>query len=223
MKVAVSSTGPTLDSAVDPRFGRCQCFLIVDLDDMSFEALDNASIGQQGGAGIQSAKVVVDQGVKAVLTGNVGPNAYQVLSEVGLEVITGVAGTVRDAAQQYKEGHLKPAQKPNVENHFGMGSLPPEPPSPDNRQTPATGFGTGRGMGGGGGRGMGGGRGRGCGRGIGCGRGMGPMQSTSFTDPPSSGVTGKQDLAALKEQARLLRAQMDEIQSRIKEAEKKKP
>jgi len=223
MKVAVSSTGPTLDSDVDPRFGRCQCFLIVDLDDMRFEALDNASIGQQGGAGIQAAKVVADRGVKAVLTGNVGPNAYQVLSGVDLEVITGVSGTVRDAAQQYKDGQLKPARKPNVENHFGMGTLPPEPSTPTNPQAPATAFGTGRGMGGGGGRGMGGGRGRGCGRGIGCGGGLGRGQSASSTNLPSRGVTGKEDLADLKEHARLLHAQMEEIRSRIKDLEKEKP
>ena len=70
---------------------------------------------------------------------------------------------------------------------------------------------------------MGGGRGAGCGRGIGCGRGMGRGQSASFTDLPSRDVTGKEDLADLKEHARLLRAQMEEIQSRIKGLEKEKP
>ncbi len=84
MKIAISSTGPDLDSQVDPRFGRCEYFLIVELDDMSFEALDNTSAASEGGAGIQSAKLVVDKGARAVVTGSVGPNAAKILSEAPL-------------------------------------------------------------------------------------------------------------------------------------------
>jgi len=212
MKIAVSSTGPDLESDVDPRFGRCQYFLIVDLDDMSFEPASNASIGQQGGAGIQSAKVVADKGVKAVLTGNVGPNAYQVLSGVGLEVITGVSGIVRDAALQYKEGQLRPAGKANVENHFGMGTLQPAPPSSANPQAPVPSLGAGRGMGCG--RRVGGGRG------MGCGRGMGRGQYASSTKPSSSGVTGQEELATLQQEAQDLQADLKDLEARIAEVKK---
>jgi predicted Fe-Mo cluster-binding NifX family protein len=215
MKIAVSSTGPNLDSEVDPRFGRCQYFLIVDLDDMGFEAVANGSMGQQGGAGIQSAKVVAEKGVKAVLTGNVGPNAYQVLSEVGVDVITGVSGTVREAARQYKEGRLGPARKANVADHFGMGTLQSGSPSGANPQAPVTGWGTGRGMGCG--RRMGGGRGTGCGRGAGRG------QLVSSAKASLGGGTGKEELVDLKEHARQLREQMADIQMRIKVLEKDEP
>jgi len=223
MKIAISSTGPDLDSEVDPRFGRCQYFMIVDPDDMSFEAVPNANLTQGGGVGIQSAKAVADKGAKAVLTGNVGPNAHQVLSEAGLDVITGVSGTVREAAQQYKNGQLHPTNKPNAENHAGTQAYVNQPPSPSPQQVPGIGFGTGGGMGMG--RGMGGGRGMGrgarCGRGMGGGRGMGMGRGLQDSPPMASGSksTRKEELSYLKEDAETLREQMEEIQRRIKELE----
>ena len=41
MKIAVTSTGTDLESAVDPRFGRAAYILIVDSETIAFEALDN--------------------------------------------------------------------------------------------------------------------------------------------------------------------------------------
>ena len=80
MKIAVSATGPDMDAEVDPRFGRCQYFIIVDPETMEFEAVDNESAMASGGAGISAAQMIAGKGVEAVLTGNCGPNAYQVLS-----------------------------------------------------------------------------------------------------------------------------------------------
>lgn len=76
MKVCVTATAPGLDAYVDPRFGRCQCFTIVDLDTMEFESVENPNITALGGAGIQSAQLVANRGAGVVLTGNVGPNAF---------------------------------------------------------------------------------------------------------------------------------------------------
>jgi len=169
MKIAITATEPTLEAAVDPRFGRCPYFVIVETDDMSFEAIDNASQALGQGAGIQSARFMADKGVQHVLTGNCGPNAHQTLSAAGVGVIVGCAGTVRDVAEQFKAGQLKPADQPNVPGHAGMGT--PSGPSPDSSVAPQAPAGPGGGMGMGGGRGMG--RGMGRGRGQGGGRGMG--------------------------------------------------
>ena len=122
MKIAITARGNDLDSQVDPRFGRCAAFLVVDTDSMEFEALENASAGAAGGAGIQAAQLVADRDVKAVLTGNCGPNAFRTLQAAGIEVITGVSGTVRDAAERYKAGALTSTEGPNVASHFGMGT-----------------------------------------------------------------------------------------------------
>ncbi|MDY0003503.1 MAG: NifB/NifX family molybdenum-iron cluster-binding protein [Polyangia bacterium] len=121
MKVAVSAMGATLDSAVDPRFGRAKTFLFVETDDMSFEAIENTASSLGGGAGIQSARLMAQNGVKAVLTGNCGPNAHQTLSAAGIDVIIGCSGTVLEAVTQLKAGGLVAATAPNVDSHSGMG------------------------------------------------------------------------------------------------------
>ena len=121
MKIAISATGPNLDAEVDPRFGRCPYFIIADPETMEFEAVDNSSAMAGGGAGISAAQMIIGKGVEAVLTGNCGPNAFQVLSAAGIKVMTGVPGTVQDAIQSYKTGHLQPNSQPNVPGHFGMG------------------------------------------------------------------------------------------------------
>ena len=120
MKICVTSEGKTLDAKVDPRFGRCQNFIFFDTDTGNFEVCENASAQFQGGAGIQSGQLVVSKGVKAVLTGNVGPNAHQVLSAAGISVFTGVSGTVQEAIEGYKTGKYKQADVPSVGSKFGM-------------------------------------------------------------------------------------------------------
>ena len=121
MKIAITANGSTLDADIDPRFGRCQYFIIVDPETMQFEALENSGAMSGGGAGISTAQMIVGKGVDAVLTGNCGPNAYQVLSAAGIKVITGVAGKVRDAIEGYKSGKFQASSQPNVPGHFGMG------------------------------------------------------------------------------------------------------
>jgi len=121
MKIAVSAAGPTLDVDIDPRFGRCRYFIIADPDTMEFEALDNSVAMAGGGAGIATAQTIVNKGLEAVLTGNCGPNAYQVLSSAGIKIVIGVSGRVRQAIEDYRSGKLKASSQPNVPGHFGMG------------------------------------------------------------------------------------------------------
>jgi predicted Fe-Mo cluster-binding NifX family protein len=102
MKIAVTSTGPNLEAALDPRFGRAQYLLMVDTDTFDFEALQNPNIDAGSGAGIQTAQMIAAQGVQAVLTGNCGPNASQALSAAGITVQLGAKGTVREAVERFK-------------------------------------------------------------------------------------------------------------------------
>jgi predicted Fe-Mo cluster-binding NifX family protein len=134
MKIAISASGKTLEGMIDPRFGRCQYFIFADPDTLQFEAIDNPGLMASGGAGIATAQAIASRGAEAVITGNCGPNAYQVLSAAGIKTVTGATGIVKDAIQDYKTGKYQASSQPNVPGHFGMG----------------------RGMGGGGkGRGMG--------------------------------------------------------------------
>jgi predicted Fe-Mo cluster-binding NifX family protein len=121
MKVAVSAVGSTLDAAVDPRFGRCTTFVLVETGDMSFEAVENESCRLCGGAGIQCALLMAQRDVKAVLTGDCGPNAHQTLKAAGIAVVLGCNGTVSEVVEQFKSGQLIPASAPNVPSHSGGG------------------------------------------------------------------------------------------------------
>lgn len=119
MKIAISATKPSLDAEVDARFGRCQHFIIVDPETEEFEALDNTNTMAAGGAGVSTAQVIAGKGVEAILTGNCGPNAYQVLSSSGIRVITGVSGMVKDAIEGYRSGRFLSSDSANVPDHFG--------------------------------------------------------------------------------------------------------
>ena len=123
MKIAITSSGDNLDSQMDPRFGRCQYFLIVDPDTMDFEAMLNESAMASGGAGIQAAQTIVNVGINGVITGNVGPNAFDVLSAAGIETMTGASGTVRHALELYKSGSLQSAAGATVGSHAGMSGV----------------------------------------------------------------------------------------------------
>jgi predicted Fe-Mo cluster-binding NifX family protein len=85
----VVSTGNNLDSQIDSRFGRCTYFVLVETDDMSVQAFINDSATQGGGVGIQSGQFVAPKGVKAVITGNCAPNAFQTLNASGIELYGG--------------------------------------------------------------------------------------------------------------------------------------
>ncbi len=149
MKVIVTSTGPSLDDELDPRFGRCQYFLLVDTETMRvLETISNEGMMSAGGAGIQAGQLAANKGAEAVITGNVGPNAIQTLQAAGIGVYLAPAGTVRQAIEAFKQDALKGVSSATVDAHHGMGSGSEAP------QAQAYGPGMGRGMG----RGMGMGR-----------------------------------------------------------------
>lgn len=230
MKIAVTSTGPTLDDNVEARFGRCPYFLIIDTDTMQLEAIENPNIALGGGAGIQSAQLMSEKGVMTVLTGNCGPNAFNVFGQAGIQVIVGISGPVRNAVEQFKTGSLSSASAPNVASHFGVSATPTVPTATGQPGINPMGQGVGGagfGMGGGRGMGRGGGMGRGMGRGGGMGRGMGmaaPMGMPSTG--PAAGLSENaglqnpdQELASLKQQAQILEQQKQQLNQRITQLE----
>jgi len=121
MKIAVSATGKDLNCQIDPRFGRCQYFVFIDPETMEIEALENEGLMAMGGAGVQAAQFIVKKGVKALITGNLGPNAASALSASGIKVYLVPGGTVKDVIEGYKAGTLREASGATVPPHFGMG------------------------------------------------------------------------------------------------------
>ena len=190
MKVAVSSTGQDLDSPVSPRFGRCPYYVIIDTETMAFETIPNTSMNAPSGAGIAAAQDVAQKGVEAVLTGNFGPNASQVLSQVGVKMVTGATGNVRQVVESFKDGTLTAASPIKA----GRGFVP------------------------GAGRGMGTGRGMGMGRGMGGGREMYsyPSQQPMPTQQ-SDLMTREQESETLAQHLEQLERQLNEVKKRLKE------
>jgi len=121
MKICVTATANSLDAQIDPRFGRCSYLVIVDSETMQFEAIPNMAAGATGGAGIQAAQTIANKGVKLLITGNVGPNAFGALSAAGIEIVTGASGTVKEAVEKFKRGEFNKTGAPTVGGHFGMG------------------------------------------------------------------------------------------------------
>jgi predicted Fe-Mo cluster-binding NifX family protein len=122
MKICITAEGKTLDTPLDPRFGRCQYFIFINSESDEYEAIENPH-KDGGGAGIQVGQVMAEKKVTVVLTGNVGPNAFQTLQAAQIKVVTGLSGTVKDVYEKYKSGALnKTTQGPTVESHHGMNS-----------------------------------------------------------------------------------------------------
>ncbi|MCJ2512502.1 MAG: NifB/NifX family molybdenum-iron cluster-binding protein [Candidatus Thermoplasmatota archaeon] len=121
MKVAISSTGTEWDSPLDPRFGRCEYFFVVDTDTKEAETVKNPGASAYGGSGVSASQFVQDKGVDVVITGNVGPNAHRVLDAAGIRVIVGASGTVKRALDDLGKGLLKETARPTVPGHHGQG------------------------------------------------------------------------------------------------------
>jgi predicted Fe-Mo cluster-binding NifX family protein len=121
MKIVVTANGTDLEAPASPVFGRCPMYVFVDTETMAFEAVDNPAINAAGGAGIQAAQFVIERGAQAVVTGNVGPNAFSVFQPANVPVYLFGGGTVRQAVEGYKEGRLSTAGGANVQAHAGMG------------------------------------------------------------------------------------------------------
>jgi predicted Fe-Mo cluster-binding NifX family protein len=118
-KIAVSSESPDLDARVDPRFGRAAGFVIVDPETMAFEYVDNGTSQVMAqGAGIQAAEIVAAAGARVLLTGFVGPKAFQALSAAGIKIGQNVDQlTVREAVKRFQAGDVPVAEAPNSRGH----------------------------------------------------------------------------------------------------------
>jgi predicted Fe-Mo cluster-binding NifX family protein len=114
-KIAITSEGPSLDDRLDPRFGRAAGFVVVDLETMETQYIDNGrSQVMAQGAGIQAAELIARAGVSCVLTGYVGPKAFQALTAAGINMGQNLEGlTVRQAVKRFKSGSVEMAKTSN--------------------------------------------------------------------------------------------------------------
>ena len=157
---------------------------------MQYEAIQNPAQYAGGGAGIQAAQIVASKGVKVVLTGNVGPNAFQALSAAGIQIVCGVYGTVREVVTKFKQGEIGGTTSPTVPMHYGVGG------------------------------GYGRGRGRGMGMGMRYGMGMSQQTAYPAAIPPAPQMTKEQEIQMLRDQMKNLQEQLEQLKRRLRDLEK---
>jgi predicted Fe-Mo cluster-binding NifX family protein len=119
MKIAFTTSGNDLNAPLDSRFGRAPKFLVYDMEAGTFTVVDNRQNMQASqGAGIQAAGIIVEQGVKGLITGHCGPKAFQVLSAAGVKIFNSSASSVAAALEQYRAGLLSPSGSADVDGHW---------------------------------------------------------------------------------------------------------
>jgi predicted Fe-Mo cluster-binding NifX family protein len=123
MKIAVTATGAGLDAPASPIFGRSAYLVLVETETMDAESLPNPAVSASGGAGIEAAQFLAGHGVQAIVTGNVGPNAFQVLSAAQIPVYLYKGPTVQQAVETFVKGELTQTHGPSARSHSGAAGL----------------------------------------------------------------------------------------------------
>lgn len=122
MKLLVTTTSPSLDAAIDPRFGRGVYFIVLNSETMEWQAHPNPGVDAAGGAGTLAAQFAANHNVTAVISGDFGPNAYNALQAAGIEMfLFGTSRTGSEAVEQFKAGMLTPLSAPTSHGHHRRG------------------------------------------------------------------------------------------------------
>jgi len=119
MKIAITAQGKELSSEIDLRFGRAKWLIVIDIETNDFQAHDNVvNLNAVQGAGIQTGQNIANLGVEAMVTGNVGPNAFKTLNKAGVKIFLAEKQTVQEAIDSFKAGKLKEIDQASVEGHW---------------------------------------------------------------------------------------------------------
>lgn len=119
MKICITAAGEACDSAQDPRFGRCEAFYIYDSETKEGYFIKNPYKGAVGGAGVRAAELVVKEGAGLVISGHLGPNAWDVLAEADVKVYTTQKEHVQAVLDAYLGGELQELKAPDSAGHSG--------------------------------------------------------------------------------------------------------
>jgi len=124
MKIAISAASDNLEAQVNPTFGRCPGFIIAEIEGSeikNYNFIENPAMNSPGGAGIAAAQAVIAQGATAVISGNLGPNAFTVFHQAGIKFYPAVGMTIKEAISKLGAGTLEEKTSASVNPNFGAG------------------------------------------------------------------------------------------------------
>ncbi|MFW6109942.1 MAG: NifB/NifX family molybdenum-iron cluster-binding protein [Patescibacteria group bacterium] len=123
MKICITSTGKDLQSLVSSRFGRCSYFLIIDAETKDVEVVENTNVQASRGAGVAASQDIVNSGCDVVISGNIGPNAFSVLNQSGVDVFMARKNvSCEENLQAYNQDSLERATAESARGDgFGRG------------------------------------------------------------------------------------------------------
>ncbi|MBH1939425.1 diguanylate cyclase [Mobilitalea sibirica] len=117
MIVAISAVGKNKNDNLDGRFGRCECFHIIDTEKSNLRIMSNKGAASGGGAGIAAASQLIEEGVDVIITGSLGPNAYELVEKSGIKAYSCDMVPVQEAVKMLEKNLLTPIKKAGVAHH----------------------------------------------------------------------------------------------------------
>ncbi len=102
MKYLIAATEPNLEARVHKRFGHADYYLVVDADTLEFTWFEGLSQDQPHHDFLR----FLDPQIGAVITGNIGPNAFQDIQQLSLKVYSCIGLTVKEAIEKVKGGKI---------------------------------------------------------------------------------------------------------------------
>jgi len=118
MKVAITSKDIGLSSPVGLRFGQVEWLIVVDIETAQVDTHNNEVDPDASILGIQTAQNVIELNVEAVITGNIGPNAFTALNAAEIRVFITKADTVAGALASFIAGNLSELKQASVSTHW---------------------------------------------------------------------------------------------------------
>lgn len=119
MKIVISAAGKTTESLLDMRFGRCEYFQIHDTEGGEVKILENKGQNASGGAGIVASNQLIEEKVDVVITGNLGPNAFELMEKSEIKAYKCENIAISSVLEKYNKGELEEIKMSGPAHHGG--------------------------------------------------------------------------------------------------------
>lgn len=107
MKIVISAEGKTKEDLLDMRFGRSEYFQIHDTESGEIKVVENKGRDSSGGAGIVASNQLIEEGIDVIITGNLGPNAFELIEKAEIKAYKCAGIAVSLVLEKYNKGELE--------------------------------------------------------------------------------------------------------------------